>query len=120
PAIGVALIGGGAMTVGVLTAGIAVGAILAGLLSGPLGGVRRQGLAIVVSVVGWGLAVCAFGIVVAFAPGSTGGVVGDAATWALWPAFACMGLAGAADTVSSVFRSTILQAATPDALRGRL
>ena len=35
---------------------------------------------------------------------------------------ACLALAaaGAADSVSSVFRNTILQAATPDHLRGRL
>src|SRR5690606_28113996 len=35
---------------------------------------------------------------------------------------ACLGLAaaGAADSVSAVFRITILQAATPDHLRGRL
>ncbi len=120
PAIGVALIGGGATTVGVLTAGIAIGSVLAGLLSGPLGGVRRQGLAIVVAVMGWGVAVAGFGLVVANAPGSAGQPLGDVATWALWPAAGCMVLAGAADTVSSIFRSTILQAATPDALRGRL
>ena len=29
-------------------------------------------------------------------------------------------VAGAADTVSGVFRNTILQSATPDAMRGRL
>lgn len=117
PAIGVALIGGGATTVGVLTAAIAVGSVLAGLLSGPLDGVRRQGLAIVASVIGWGLAVAGFGVVVwsASGPGA-----GGASTWLLWPAAGCMVLAGAADTVSSIFRSTILQAATPDALRGRL
>ncbi|EYR64152.1 MFS transporter [Actinotalea ferrariae CF5-4] len=117
PAIGVVLIGGGARTVGVLTAGIAVGSVLAGILSGPLGRVRRQGLAVVVAVLGWALAVAAFGVVVALspAPGPDGG-----ATAALWPAAACMVLAGAADTISSIFRSTILQAATPDVLRGRL
>jgi hypothetical protein len=38
----------------------------------------------------------------------------------LWPALACLLVAGAADAVSAVFRQTILQAATPDALRGRL
>lgn len=117
PAIGAALIGGGATTVGVLTAGIAVGSLLAGVLSGPLGQVRRQGLAVVVAVVGWGLAVVAFGLVIATAPGLG---PGGAANWVLWPATACMVLAGSADTVSSIFRNTILQAATPDALRGRL
>lgn len=117
PAIGTALIGGGARTVGVLTAGIAVGALLAGLFSGPLGHIRRQGLAVVVAVVGWGLSVAAFGLVVSLSPGATptGG-----ATGVLWAAAGCMVLAGAADSISAIFRSTILQAATPDALRGRL
>lgn len=117
PAIGTALIGGGARTVGVLTAGIAVGSLLAGLFSGPLGHIRRQGLAVVVAVVGWGLSVAAFGLVVSLSPSPTptGG-----ATGVLWAAAGCMVLAGAADSISAIFRSTILQAATPDALRGRL
>lgn len=117
PAIGVVLIGGGARTVGVLTAGIAVGSILAGVLSGPLGRVRRQALAVTVAVLGWALAVVAFGVVVSLSPAPD---PGGGATAALWPAAACMVLAGAADTISAIFRSTILQAATPDALRGRL
>ncbi|MBX9245075.1 MFS transporter [Actinotalea ferrariae] len=115
PAIAATRLGGGAGTVGVLVAAIAVGAILSGLLSGPLGAVHRQGRAVVVSVVGWGLAVVAFGVVVASAP------AGEAHAGALvWLAAGCMVLAGAADTISSVFRQTILQAATPDVLRGRL
>lgn len=117
PAVGAALIGGGAATVGILAGGIAGGSILAGVLSGPLGQVRRQGLGVLVAVAGWGLAVTAFGVVVAIspAPGADG-----AARWTLWPAVGCLALAGAADAVSAVFRMTILQAATPDAMRGRL
>ena len=38
----------------------------------------------------------------------------------MWPAVAFLVLAGAADAVSAVFRMTILQAATPDNMRGRL
>lgn len=38
----------------------------------------------------------------------------------LWAAVGCLVVAGAADAVSAVFRHTILQAATPDRLRGRL
>ncbi len=117
PAIGATLLGGGATTVGVLTAGIAIGSFLAGLLSGPLGRVRRQGLAVVVAVAGWGLAVAAFGAVAHLAPGPT---ASGGASAVLWPAAACMVVAGAADSVSAIFRSTILQAATPDELRGRL
>ena len=38
----------------------------------------------------------------------------------LLPAAVCCALAGIADSVSAVFRTTILQASTPDHLRGRL
>ena len=38
----------------------------------------------------------------------------------LWPATLLMVLGGIADTVSAVFRTTILQVETPDALLGRL
>ena len=116
PAIGAAVIGGGPTTVGILVAAIAAGALLAGLLSGPLGHVRRQGLAVLASVVTWGLAIVAFGVVVTLSPGPTGG----GAHPILWAAVGCLVVAGAADAVSSVFRHTILQAATPDHLRGRL
>ncbi|MCI0544112.1 MAG: MFS transporter [Actinobacteria bacterium] len=117
PAIATLMIGGGATTVGILVSGIAVGTLLGGIFSGRLGRINRQGLAIVAAVVAWGLFVAAFGVVVALAPGPG---PGGQANWALWPATLFMVLAGAADTVSAVFRTTILQVATPDALRGRL
>ena len=61
--------------------------------------------------------IAAFGVIVAIAPGP---LPGGGANWALWPAAALLALGGVADTVSAVFRTTILQVATPDALRGRL
>jgi hypothetical protein len=117
PAIGAVVIGGGATTVGILVAAIAVGSATAGLLSGPLGHVRRQGLAVLVAVVCWGSAIAAFGVMVTLSPGPA---PGGGAHWILWPAVGCLVAAGAADAVSSVFRNTILQAASPDDLRGRL
>ncbi len=117
PAIGTAIIGGGAQTVGVLSAGMAVGIVGAGLLSGPLGHVRHQGRAVIWAVVAWGLSVSAFGLVVASSPGPP---PGGGPHWTIWPAAACLALAGASDAVSSVFRNTILQTATPDSMRGRL
>lgn len=116
PAIGATLIGGGDTTVGVLLASVAVGAFLAGLFSGPLGRVRRQGTAVVWSVAGWGFSIAAFGLVVVLA--------GDAGRsgvtpWII-PAALCCALAGISDSVSAVFRTTILQSATPDHMRGRL
>ncbi|SDK68223.1 MFS transporter [Arthrobacter sp. ok362] len=116
PAIGAVMVGGGEATVGILLASMAVGAFLAGLFSGPLGGVRRQGAAVVWSVMGWGASVAAFGLVVVLA-GHSGG---DGVTMWLLPAALCCALAGIADSVSAVFRTTILQASTPDHLRGRL
>jgi ENTS family enterobactin (siderophore) exporter len=116
PAIGALMIGGGEATVGILLASMAVGAFLAGLFSGPLGGIRRQGAAVVWSVMGWGGSVAAFGLVVVLAGHSGDDGVG---MWLL-PAALCCALAGIADSVSAVFRTTILQASTPDHLRGRL
>jgi ENTS family enterobactin (siderophore) exporter len=116
PAIGALMIGGGEATVGILLASMAVGAFLAGLFSGPLGGVRRQGTAVVWSVMGWGASVGAFGLVVVLAGETRDGGV----TMWLLPAALCCALAGIADSVSAVFRTTILQASTPDHLRGRL
>ncbi|MDX6274350.1 MAG: hypothetical protein QOJ92_1560 [Frankiales bacterium] len=103
PALAGDFYGGGAATVGVLTAAIAVGAVVPVLLSGLLRNVHRHGRAVVVSIVVWGLAIAAFGL-----------------TRRLWLGLLCLAVAGAADAVSAVFRSTILQEATPDELRGRL
>ena len=111
PAIAALMIGGGEATVGVLLASTAVGAF-----SGPLGAVRAQGAAVVWSVMGWGASIAGLGLVVVLA-GRSG--AGGVTLW-LVPAAACCALAGIADSVSAVFRTTILQSATPDHLRGRL
>ncbi len=117
PAVGVLWLGGGAKTTGELSAAFAVGAVLAGLLSGGLVKVRRQGRVIVGSIVVFGLAVAAFGGVLV-------GVGRTAPAHVLVPGllvcFVFLAVAGGADAVSAVFRQTILQAATPDAMRGRL
>ncbi|GAA3624116.1 MFS transporter [Kineosporia mesophila] len=116
PALGAVVIGGGAQTAGILAAGIACGAVLAGVFSGPVSRIRRQGLAVLAAIIGWGSSIVLFGVVVGFAsPPPDGG-----AHWLLWPAFGALVLAGMADSVSAVFRSTILQTATPDHMRGRL
>jgi MFS family permease len=114
PAVAIVVLGGGATTVGLLSAAMAVGAGLAGVLSGPLGHVHRQGLAVVWAIVAWGTSIAAFGCVVLLASATGPG------RWALPAALLCLVLGGASDAVSAVFRTTILQTATPDALRGRL
>lgn len=114
PAAGALIFGGGATTVGALSAAAAVGGIGAMFFSGRLGSIRRQGLAILVSVGGWGAAVAGLGAAMLLA--------GDVLTrgQALWAGLVAMAVAGGADSVSAVFRTTILQSATPDHLRGRL
>ncbi|MET1034472.1 MAG: MFS transporter [Arthrobacter sp.] len=119
PAVGAVLIGGGETTVGILLAATALGAFLAGVFSGPLGRIHRQGAAVFWSVAAWGASIGAFGAVVLLATREPRPPDGSATGW-LWAAAACMAAAGIADAVSSVFRTTILQTATPDHLRGRL
>jgi hypothetical protein len=122
PAVAATVLGGGATTVGVLSAGFAAGAVLAGVFSGPLGSVQRQGRAVIGAVWVYGGAVAAFGLVVALAQAVHGGPTASRGIvlGALVPAVLVLMVAGAADSVSGVFRNTILQAATPDAMRGRL
>jgi MFS family permease len=89
--------------VGWLYAAIAIGAVLAGLSSGWIGRVGRQGVALVVAVIVWGLAVAAAGL-----------------ASALWMMVVMLAVAGAADLVSAVYRQTILQTYAPDEMRGRM
>jgi len=114
PAVAVLAFGGGAATVGFMAAAIAVGSIVAMLFSGRLSHLRRQGLAVVVCVALWGVSISGFGLAVS----SAGGVLTRSS--ALWMGALFLACAGAADSVSAVFRATILQAATPDHLLGRL
>ncbi len=114
PAAGAVYLGGGSQTVGDLYAASAVGGLVAMVLSGPLGQVRRQGLAILVAIVGWGVGVAGLGVALLLSEGHV------ARGTALGIALAAMCFAGACDAVSAVFRQTILQSATPDHLRGRL
>ncbi|CAG7655764.1 MFS transporter [Streptomyces bryophytorum] len=103
PAVAGLWFGGDTRTVGLLAAAPAVGALLGSVFSGWYGRVRRQGLAVLVAVASWGAAVAVFGL-----------------TRNLWLGLVFLGLAGCADTVSMVFRNTMLQTAAPDDMRGRL
>lgn len=124
PAIGALLLGGGAITTGALTAAIAAGAFLSSLFSGPIGRVRRHGVGIERSIQVFGAATGLFGLVLVaaqlgwFAPP----VVDEDHANLVLIALAALALAitGAADNVSAIYRSTMMQAAVPDAIRGRL
>jgi MFS family permease len=89
---------------GLLAAAPAVGAFGAALLSGWVTTVRRTGRAIVIAVVIWGLAIVAFGL----------------STFSFALALVFLAIAGGADVISAVFRSSLVQLETPDALRGRV
>lgn len=121
PAVGALVVGGGATSVGLLAASAAVGVILSGLASGRLGEVRRHGRAIVFATAAFALAVAAFGGLLLALQLAAIPVDDDAANApALLALCALLVLAGAADNVGGIFRTTMMQAATPDEMRGRL
>ncbi|MDA0635040.1 MFS transporter [Nonomuraea sp. MCN248] len=95
--------GGSLLALAWLNSAMAVGAVLGGLFSGWVTRVKRQGLALVLVIALWGLAVAAAGM-----------------ADQLWLVVAFMAVGGAADVVSSVWRQSILQLYAPDEMRGRL
>jgi MFS family permease len=103
PALASTVFGGGAATVGFLYAAPGAGALVGALTTGWVGRIRRQGLAVIIAVIVWGLAIAGFGLV----------------SW-LPAALVLLAVAGWADVISAVFRNTIIQLSIPDALRGRL
>ena len=90
---------------GLLFAAPGVGSLVAALTSGWTKRVQRQGVAVLVAVAAWGLAIAAFGLM-------------DDGLFV--PALAFVALAQGADTISAIFRSTILLTVVPDHMRGRL
>jgi MFS family permease len=123
PAVGALVIGGGAVTVGILFAAGAVGTLLSSLFSGRLGQVRRHGVAIRNAVVAYGLCMLAFGLVLLPLGSRPSGSITDSLDSANLPALVLAALAlagaGAADNISSVFRTSMMQSAVPDSMRGR-
>jgi len=103
PALATGTFHGGAGTAGLLYAAPPTGALIGAGLSGWSGRVRRQGRAVLIAVAVWGASIAVFGF-----------------AHQLWFGLLMLAIAGAADMVSAIFRNTILQVATPDALRGRL
>jgi len=88
---------------GLLYSAGSVGSLAATVTSGWTSHYHRHGRGVVYAAVLWGAAIVGFGL----APD-------------IWSAFAFLALAGAADMVSGVFRSTIWNQTIPDELRGRL
>jgi MFS family permease len=104
PVLALTQFGAGPEVVGVLFSAVSVGALLGALSAGWVSRIRRQGLAVLWAVAVWGLGIVGFGL------------SGDSLPLAV----ACLAVAGAADVISAVFRSTILQTSVPDNLRGRM
>ena len=124
PAVGALVIGGGPVTVGILTASAAIGAFLTSLFSGPVGHVRRYGLAIGISVMIYGVFILFFGAIVGAMQtgwfGTVGPNIAQANVVALVLAAIALAGTGASDEVSAIFRSTMMLTAAPDGMRGRL
>jgi MFS family permease len=104
PALALDVFHAGPQGLGLLAAAPSVGALLGALLSGWVSSVRRVGLAVIVAVAVWGVAITLFGL----------------STFSFALALFFLAVAGAADVLSAVFRGTIVQLAAPDQLRGRI
>jgi hypothetical protein len=93
----------GAAGAGLLYAAVALGAAIAALTNGWLAHARWIGRITIAMVLIWGAAIAAAGVVSS-----------------LLPAAIFLAIAGAADSISAVCRTTIAQLVTPDAMRGRM
>jgi predicted MFS family arabinose efflux permease len=101
--LSVSVYGAGAEGTGLMYAAVSAGATVAALTTGWLEGARRLGVIVIWAVVVWGAAIAGVGLVSS-----------------LWPAVVLLAVAGAADSVSAVCRSSINQMVTPDTMRGRM
>jgi MFS family permease len=103
PAMALGVFGGGTITLGFLYAAPGVGALIGAVTTGWVAHLRRQGWAVIVSVMVWGAAIAVFGLVHVF-----------------WVCLIMLGIAGWADVISAVLRNTILQTSIPERFRSRM
>jgi len=103
PALALTVYDAGPAGVGILYAAVSAGAVVAAFSTGWLIHARRLGRIVVFAVLIWGIGIALLGL-----------------TSELWAGALCLVVAGAADSVSAVCRSTILQTVTPDEMRGRM
>jgi MFS family permease len=103
PAINTERFGGDPRTLGLFTAAIGVGGMVTAVFSGPVRKWTRHGVAMLVAVSVWGAGFAVFAV----AP-------------SLWLTLLALGVAGAADTFTVIFRGIIVQRVTPEEFRGRV
>ena len=103
PVLSLSVYHSGASGTGALYAAVSAGATVGALSTGWLSHTRRLGRVVICAVMVWGGAIALAGV-----------------ASSLWPALALLAVAGAADSVSAVCRSTINQLVTPEAMRGRM
>ena len=106
----------GGFAFAVLFAAIPAGSVIGGVLSGWVSRVTAQGRAVIVCIIVWGLAIVGFGVAVGVA-GEAGPGLRDKM---LYVAVLMLVIGGAADMSSAAFRTSMLQAAASDEVRGRL
>lgn len=102
PVINAERFGNDPRTLGLFLTAIAVGGVVASVLSGSFTRLHRPGPVLIAASLTWGVALALFGI----APNA-------------WAGLALLAVAGAADTAAVVSRGTVVQLHTPDALLGR-
>lgn len=103
PVLALTVYHAGAAGTGLLYAAVAAGSTVAALTTGWMRHARRLGRIVLVCVALWGIFIAAAGLVEN-----------------IWPAAVLFALAGAADSVSAVCRTTMLQTLTTDEMRGRV
>jgi predicted MFS family arabinose efflux permease len=103
PLVNAERFGNNPRTLGLFLTAIAAGGIIASVFSGVFTRLRRTGLVMLAGSLAWGAALAAFG-----------------ASPDRWLGLFFLVVAGAADTVAVVSRSTIVQLHTPNALLGRV
>ncbi|MGW5636741.1 MFS transporter [Streptomyces sp. NPDC003832] len=95
--------GGSPRTLGLFLSALAVGGVTATALSGRITRLARPGAVMLCGAAVWGAALALFGL-----------------TTSAWTGLGLLVVAGAADSVSVLSRTTIVQTRTPDALLGRV
>jgi MFS family permease len=102
----------GGLAFALLFAAIPAGAVLGGVFSGWVSRVDLQGRAVIACILVWGVAMAGFGVAV--------GLADHGPRLFLGVAVGLLVLGGAADMASAAFRTSMLQSAATDAVRGRL